>query len=200
MLMSEEREDSTMKLQDMMYIALFTAIVGVLSFFPPIPLPFIPVPITAQTLGVMLAGGILGARRGGLRLLVFLLLIAVGTPLLPGGRGGLSALVGPSGGHILSWPIAAWMIGYSVEQNWHTLKIWNVFLYNIIGGIVIDYLIGVTVLSIVGKMPRWRTSIAGLAYLTGCLIKAIIDAYMTVKVNQAYPLLEKLQKTSYSAL
>src|SRR5690625_7350257 len=75
-----------MKLQDMMYISLFAAIVGVLGFIPPIPLPFSPVPITAQTLGVMLAGGILGARRGGLSLLLFIALVAIGTPLLTGGR------------------------------------------------------------------------------------------------------------------
>src|SRR5699024_2861970 len=137
----------------------FTAIVGVLSFFPPIPLPFIPVPITAQTLGVMLAGGILGARHGGLSLLVFLLLIAVGTPLLPGGRGGLSALVGPSGGDMLSWPCAGWMSGDFVEKHSRTLRLWTVLLYYISGGIVIVYLIGVTLLPIVGKLSSSPTAI-----------------------------------------
>src|SRR5699024_12245347 len=88
-----------------------------------------------------------------------------------------SSDLGPSGGYILSWPIAAWMIGYFVEKNLHTLKIWIVFLYNIIGGIVIVYLIGVTFLSIVGKLPWWPTAISGLAFLPGDLIKAFIAAY-----------------------
>src|SRR5699024_718681 len=106
-----------MKLQDLMYIALFAAIIGVLAIFPPIPIPFIPVPITAQTLGVMLAGGILGARRGGLSVLLLLILVAVGAPLMPGGRGGLGVLIGPGGGYVLAWPIAAFVIGYLAEKG-----------------------------------------------------------------------------------
>jgi biotin transport system substrate-specific component len=84
----------------MVYVAMFTAVMCVLGFLPPIPLPFSPVPITAQTLGVMLAGSILGARLGGLSLVVFLLVVAVGAPVLSGGRGGFSVLLGPSAGYL----------------------------------------------------------------------------------------------------
>src|SRR5699024_12591968 len=101
----------------MMYVSLFTAILGFMAFFPLIPIPFLPVPITAQTLGVMLAGGLLGARRGGLSLLIFILLVAVGAPLLAGGRGGLGLLFGPGGGYILAWPLAAFIIGYLTEKT-----------------------------------------------------------------------------------
>lgn len=106
-----------MNLRDMMFVSLFTAIIGVMAFFPPIAIPGIPVPITAQTLGVMLAGGLLGARRGGLSLLLFIALIAVGVPLLAGGRGGLGVLLGPGGGYILSWPIAAFVIGFFNQKK-----------------------------------------------------------------------------------
>lgn len=99
-----------------MFMSLFAAIVGVLAIFPPIPVPFIPVPIVVQTLGIMLAGGILGAKRGGLSVLLFVFLVAVGVPLLTGGRGGLGVLIGPTGGYIISWPIAAWIIGYLTEK------------------------------------------------------------------------------------
>ena len=50
-----------------------------------------PVPITLQTMGVMLAGSVLGARRGALAVLTFLALVAAGLPLLAGGRGGLAS-------------------------------------------------------------------------------------------------------------
>lgn len=80
----------------MVFAALFAALIGVLGMIPPIPLGFIPVPITAQTLGVMLAGGFLGKKTGSLSLILFIVLVALGLPLLSGGRGGLSALVGPS--------------------------------------------------------------------------------------------------------
>src|SRR5699024_11604592 len=124
----------------MMYVSLFTAIVGVMAFFPPIPSPFIPVPITAQTLGVMLAGGLLGARRGGLSLLIFILLVAVGAPLLAGGRGGLGLLFGPGGGYILVWPLAVFIIGYFTVKTGNRLKLWKL----VIMSCVIWYVYSVT--------------------------------------------------------
>jgi len=182
-----------MKLQDMMYISLFAAIVGVLGFIPPIPLPFSPVPITAQTLGVMLAGGILGARRGGLSLLLFIALVAIGTPLLTGGRGGLGPLIGPGGGYILSWPIAAWIIGFFVEKGWYSLKLWKVVLFNFIGGILFVYACGVTYLSLVGNLPWLPTAISALAFLPGDLTKAFVSGYLILKISKAYPLVKVKQ-------
>lgn len=182
-----------MKLQDMMYIALFAAIVGVLGFFPPIPLPFSPVPITAQTLGVMLAGGMLGARRGALSLLLFIALVAIGTPLLTGGRGGLGALIGPGGGYIMSWPLAAGAIGYLVEKSWQTLKLWKIFLFNFIGGIVLVYACGVTYLSFIGNLPWVPTALSALAFLPGDLAKTFVAGYITLKISKVYPLI-KIQK------
>lgn len=106
-----------MKTKEMVFAALFAALIGVLGMIPPIPLGFIPVPITAQTLGVMLAGSFLGKKTGSLSLILFIVLVALGLPLLSGGRGGFSALVGPSAGYILSWPVAAFCIGYATEKS-----------------------------------------------------------------------------------
>src|SRR5690625_3041945 len=160
-----------MKLKDMMYVSLFAAIVGVMGFFPPIPIPIIPVPITLQTLGVMLAGGILGARRGGLSLLLFVALIAIGAPLLAGGRGGLGVLFGPGGGYIFSWPLAAFIIGYLTEKNIHRLKYWKLLLFNIFGGIIVIYLCGITYLSILSEAPWLPTALSSLVFLPGDLTK-----------------------------
>ena len=74
-------------------------------------------PITAQTLGVMLAGSVLGARRGALAVLTFLVLAAVGLPLLAGGRGGLAVFAGPSVGFLLGWVLGAWVVGWLVERR-----------------------------------------------------------------------------------
>ena len=79
-----------MKTRDLAYIALFAALTAVLGLVPTIPIG--PVPITVQNLGLMLAGSILGARRGLLSQLLFLVLVAVGLPVL-GGSGGLVCLV-----------------------------------------------------------------------------------------------------------
>ena len=81
-----------MKTHDLTLTAMLVAITAALGVFPPITLPLISVPITAQSLGVMLAGGTLGAFRGSLSILIFLIFIAIGFPLLPSGGGGLSCL------------------------------------------------------------------------------------------------------------
>lgn len=83
-----------LRLIDMMHIAIFTALMAVLGFMPPLFLSFTPVPITLQTLGVMLAGSILRPKSAFLSQLVFLLLVAFGAPLLPGGRGGFGVFSG----------------------------------------------------------------------------------------------------------
>ena len=178
-----------MGLRNMMFVSLFAAIVGVMAFFPPIMLPIIPVPITAQTLGVMLAGGVLGARRGGLSLLLFVALVAIGVPLLAGGRGGLGALIGPGGGYVWAWPIAAFVIGYFVEKNITSLTFLKLMLFNIIGAIIIVYAIGVTYLSFISELPWGPTALSSLVFLPGDLIKAIIASAVVLKINQVYPLI-----------
>ncbi|MFN7599597.1 MAG: biotin transporter BioY, partial [Cereibacter sp.] len=79
------------------HIALFAALIAVLGLVPQITLA-VGVPITAQSLGIMLCGTVLGARRGALAVVLFLVLVAAGLPLLSGGRGGLGVFAGPSAG------------------------------------------------------------------------------------------------------
>ncbi|WP_152656629.1 biotin transporter BioY [Oceanobacillus sp. CFH 90083] len=186
-----------MKLRDMMFISLFAAIIGILAFFPPIPVPVIPVPITLQTLGVMLAGGILGARRGGLSLLLFVFLIAVGVPLLTGGRGGLGVLIGPSGGYILSWPIAACIIGYLVEKNIHNLTYWKLVLITTFGGVIVVNIIGVTYLSILSNLPWGPTAFSALVFLPGDVLKTLLVSAVIIKLNKVYPLIDKSKHITY---
>ncbi|WWH76667.1 biotin transporter BioY [Erwinia aphidicola] len=85
-----------MSTRDIVYIALFAAITAALGLFPAFSLPVIAVPITAQTLGPMLAGAIAGAKRGALALVLFVLLVAIGLPLLAGGRGAWGFSLAPA--------------------------------------------------------------------------------------------------------
>lgn len=173
----------------MMYVSLFTAIVAVLGLLPPIALPFTPVPITAQTLGVMLAGAVLGARLGGLSLLLFVLLVGVGAPILSGGRGGIGVIFGPSGGYIMSYPFAAFAIGLLVEKFWSNLTAPKIILFNFIGGIVLVYACGVTYLSIVSDLTWGNAAISALAYIPGDLTKAVIAGIVAMKIKKSYPLI-----------
>ncbi|MGM7702487.1 biotin transporter BioY [Pseudalkalibacillus sp. Hm43] len=179
------------KTYTLVYAAMFAAVVAALGLVPPIPVPGSPVPITAQTLGVMLAGGLLGARLGGLSLLVFIGLIIAGAPVLSGMRGGIDELVGPSAGYILSWPVAAFVIGYLVEKSWNKLKYWKVLLFNILGGIILVYAAGIPVTAFVLDLPLKTAALSAIAYIPGDIIKTIIAAFVIVKMKRRNPVIQK---------
>jgi len=83
-----------------------------------IPLPWTPVPITGQTLGVLLAGAALGAKRGGAALLLYLAEGAAGLPFFAGGAGGPHVFLGPTGGYLVGFPVAAVAVGALAERGW----------------------------------------------------------------------------------
>ena|SRR5699024_3166014 len=185
-----------MKLRNMIFMSLFAAIVAVLGFFPPIPLPFLPVPITLQTLGVMLTGGILGAKRGGITMFLFITLVAIGAPLLSGGRGGLGVVFGPTGGYIFSFPIVAFLIGFFTEKILHQLKLWKMALIQIVFGVLVINVCGITYLSFIAETPWLATATSALVFLPGDIIKAIVASIITIKLIQTYPLIETNKKVA----
>ena len=132
---------------------------AVLGVFPPITLPVVVVPITAQSLGIMLAGGVLGAKRGALAMVLFLVLVAVGLPLLSGGRGGFAVFLGPSGGFLLGWIVAAFAIGVLVEKFWEKLNYINAFIACVAGGIILLYIIGIPWVAVVQRFRCRRPSL-----------------------------------------
>jgi biotin transport system substrate-specific component len=81
-------------------------------------LPFTPVPITGQTLGVLLVGAALGARRGAAALALYLMEGAAGLPFFAGGMAGAAYLLGPTGGYLLAFPLAAFITGWAAERGW----------------------------------------------------------------------------------
>ena len=95
---------------------LFAAITAVCSFIS-IPLGFTPVPVNLATLAVFLAGGLLGKKYGTIALAVYTLLGAVGIPVFAGFRGGLSVLAGPTGGYIIGYIAAAFLVGLIIEKG-----------------------------------------------------------------------------------
>ena len=94
--------------------ALFVALTAQIR----IPLPFTPVPITGQTLGVLLVGSLLGTRSGAVSLLLYLLMGFVGLPFFAGGANGVEHLFGSTGGYLVSYPIAAGLVGWLAERGW----------------------------------------------------------------------------------
>src|SRR5271156_4597490 len=83
-----------------------------------IPLPFTPVPLTMQNLGVLLVGLLLGSRRGFAALALYLAEGAMGMPVFnPTGVGGIAQLLGPTGGFLLAYSLVAWVAGYVMEHG-----------------------------------------------------------------------------------
>lgn len=84
-----------------------------------VPLPWTMVPVTLQPLAVMLVGAFLGPWRGAAAMFLYLLQGAAGMPVFtPVGAPGLARLLGPTGGYLLSYPLAAYMIGHFAERGW----------------------------------------------------------------------------------
>ncbi|MBL4667440.1 MAG: biotin transporter BioY [Sneathiella sp.] len=178
-----------MNTKDIVYVALFAALMAVLGAFPPITIPSIGVPITAQSMGVMLAGGILGAKRGALSIILFLILVAAGLPLLAGGRGGMGVFSGASAGFIYGWVIAAFVVGMIVEQSWAKLNTIAVAAACIIGGIVVVYALGIPWLSFMASIPFMKAFMGSMAYIPGDLIKVAISTGVILAVKRSYPLI-----------
>lgn len=105
-----------MKIKDMALISLFSALIAVCSW---ITIPA-AVPFTMQTFGVFLALGVLGGKRGTIAVLVYILLGAVGLPVFSGFKGGVSALLGNTGGYIAGFIISAlvmWLFEHLFGQR-----------------------------------------------------------------------------------
>ncbi|THF50974.1 biotin transporter BioY [Allorhizobium terrae] len=185
-----------MTTRDLVLTALFTAIVIVLGLIPPVTLAFIPVPITAQSMGVMLAGCIIGAKRGALSYALLVVLVAMGLPVLAGGNGGLHVLMGVTGGYIFGWIIGAFVTGFLAERLVRNsqstpLQMAGFFAASVIGGIGVVYACGMPWVSMVTGTPFDKVLIGSLAFLPGDLLKAAIATLAARAVMVGYPLLPK---------
>ncbi|MFF9565243.1 biotin transporter BioY [Leifsonia sp. NPDC014704] len=171
---------------DLARVAVFAALVAVLGL-PSGVTVFGSVPITAQTLGVMLAGAILGPWLGALSMAVLLALVAVGLPLLAGGHGGIGAFVGPSAGYLFGWIAGAFVIGLIVHTGRRAPVWWRTLLGMIVGGILVVYLFGVPVQSLVTRLPLDATALMSLVFVPGDLAKAVIATAVVTTLVRAYP-------------
>lgn len=139
-----------------------------------IPLPFTPVPLTGQTFGVLLTGMALGSRRGALAVALYVLEGAVGLPFFAGGAAGLAKLLGPTGGYLFAFPIAAFVAGLLAERGWDRkplttvlgmlLASLTIFFF---GALWLSYFVGGIVPAVVqGVVP----------FLPGDIIKSLLAA------------------------
>jgi biotin transport system substrate-specific component len=168
-------------------VAVFAGFVAALGIVPAFTPPGFTVPITAQSLGVMLAGAILGARRGFAALALFLALVAIGLPLLAGGRGGLGVFVTPSAGFLVGWPLAAFVIGWLTERGGAPYRLGWGLVANVVGGIVVLYAIGIAGIALVAGISVGAAAVSTWIFVPGDLVKAAVAALVARGVHSAYP-------------
>jgi biotin transport system substrate-specific component len=138
-----------------------------------VPLPWSPVPITGQTFAVLLSGAVLGARRGFAAQLLYLAQGALGLPVFAGGGAGLASLVGPSGGYLLAFPLAAAVTGLLAERGWDR-RLGTTFLALLAGSAVV-FALGLAWLA--RFVPAQHLLATGLwPFLPGDLIKSALAA------------------------
>ena len=167
-------------------IALFAALIAALGLIPKIDL-FFGVPITAQSLGIMLCGTILGAKRGALAVLLFLLLVAIGLPLLAGGRGGLGVFASPTAGFLIGFPIAAFVTGL-ITEKWRAGPVWlSAGIASVVGGIIVLYAFGIPGLAFMLDKSLLEATGLIAAFIPGDLIKAALAGMLTAALVKVRP-------------
>ncbi len=175
-----------MKERDVVFIALFAALIAALGLIPKLTLAF-GIPITAQSLGVMLCGTVLGAKRGALAVMLFLLLVFIGLPLLAGGRGGIGLLWTPSVGFLIGWPIAAYVTGLIFERFRSAPTFLLATLASLIGGVLVLYVFGIVGMAWnMGKSIN-EAAVLVLAFIPGDILKAVIAGAVTASLLTARP-------------
>ena len=167
-------------------VILFAALIAVLGMVPPIPLAF-GVPISAQSMGVMLAGAVLGSWRGAAAVLVVQGVVALGLPILAGGRGGLGVFTSPTAGFLIGWLPAAFVTGLVVERLRGMSVVWAAGIGSVIGGIVVLYIFGTLgLMAVLGKGPLEALMLSA-PFVPGDIIKAVLAGWIAQIVARYRP-------------
>jgi biotin transport system substrate-specific component len=169
----------TQNIRNMILVSLFAAFMVIGAF---ISIPFTPVPISLQTLFTLLAGMVLGSKLGAVSQLLYLFLGVIGLPVFSGFRGGPGILLGPTGGFLIGFVIAAYVIGKFIEAKKESR-----FLHYVSAGLLgtlIIYLIGAIQLSLVAQIGVRESMVLGvIPFLIGDLFKIIIATFIAIRLK-----------------
>ncbi|GAA2147439.1 BioY family transporter [Nocardioides koreensis] len=181
--------DSARRSTDLALVAGFAALVAVCAVLPSINLTG-PVPITLQTFGVLLCGAVLGARRGFLAVLLYLVVGAAGLPVFAGGAAGLSEFTKPSMGYLIGFPLGAALCGLVVERLPRRTIQSSVpaILLAGLAGTLLNHVLGMAglVLRIDGLSWSGAFNIDKVFWI-GDVLKAVAMALVATAVHRAFP-------------
>ena len=173
--------------RDLTQAAVFAGLLAALGLPGTITVGPTGVPITLQTLGVMLAGSILGPRKGALAIVLFAILAIAGLPILAGGRTGLVSLSSPTAGFFVGWLPAVIVIGILTALTMPRYRVlWGIVI-NIVGGMAVIYLFGTVGLMLRTDLTWWAALSSNGAFIPGDIAKAVLCAYVARQVHRARP-------------
>jgi len=139
-----------------------------------VPMPFTPIPATLQPVAVLAIGALLGPRLGLAALVTYLLVGAAGLPVFAMGGAGIGRLIGPTGGYLLAFPVAAAVAGLGGAQRLARI------LPAMLGAMIVIHAGGTAWLAILGGDPVVAFEAGFLPFLTGDLLKIGLAAAITL--------------------
>jgi len=155
-----------------------------------VPLPGTPVPMTLQPLAVLLVGGLLGARLGAASMVLYLALgiagLPVFTPTVP--LFGIARLLGPTGGYLLAYPVAAWVVGWLVTPGLApgvNPPAWSRVALGVLCGLLLIHVGGLAQLAILTGNLSGAARLATLPFLLGDLAKLAVAVAVLTKLTPA---------------
>jgi biotin transport system substrate-specific component len=146
-----------------------------IAAFAQFTIPIGPVPITGQSFAVLLTGALLGSRLGAAAVIAYLIEGAVGLPFFSGGGGGIMRFFGPTGGYLIAFPAAAYVVGAFAEHGWDK-NYWSAVTAMGIGSLIILVVGGVWFSVITTTPPDIAFRTAVWPFLPGDLIKIALAA------------------------
>ncbi|SFU00130.1 biotin transporter BioY [Arthrobacter sp. ov118] len=179
---------------DLGLIAVFAALIAGSALIAAIPVGGLGVPITLQTLAVMLTGLALGAGRAFAAVGLYLLLGFAGLPIFSGGRSGLGVLAGPSAGYILGFLLAATTVGWltvvvlrRTATRTGRLRPILLFAAAMVSSIVFVHGLGVLGMMVNARLDFSKAFLADLAFYPGDIIKNILAVSIVLALHRAFP-------------
>lgn len=177
------KDTDSNKTRDIVYMSVFTAMISICSW---ISIPA-SIPFTLQTMGVFMTVGLLGGKRGTLTVLTYILLGAIGIPVFAGLTGGVSVLLGTTGGYIIGFLLSS-LLMWGIETIMGRNQI--VLAFSMIAGLIVCYVFGTAWFMLIYTQ---HSGVIGLSTVLGlCVIPFIIPDL--IKIGVALFLTNRLKK------
>ncbi|WP_328296007.1 biotin transporter BioY [Kineococcus sp. NBC_00420] len=174
--------------RDLALVAVFAALVCALALTPGIPIGLLAIPITLQTLGIVLCGALLGPWRGAAAAALYLVVGAAGVPVFANGGAGLGVFAGASAGFLLSYPFAAFVTGLITRAGVRRGRaVLGLVAGTVVGGLLVVYAFGIPGMAWGGGLTWGKAAALCLGYVPADLVKVVLAVLVAAPVHRAFP-------------